>query len=82
MPSSSSVEAEVEFEFKFEDGAEFEDFSCCLYFHGWVGGWSGKWSEDWRIMLNSTQDQIKLKLKFEMSLAIRKHRSVTMSPFF
>ena len=28
------------------------------------------WSEDWRVMLNSTQDQIKLKLKFELSLAI------------
>ena len=33
-------------------------------------GWSGGWSEDWRVMLNSTQDQIKLKLKFELSLAI------------
>ena len=27
----------------------------------------GGWSEDWRVMLNSTQDQIKLKLKFELS---------------
>ena len=31
----------------------------------------GGWSEDWRVMLNSTQDQIKLKLKFELSLAKR-----------
>ena len=49
-------------------------FSCCLYFHGWsggwLGGWVGGWSEEWRVMLNSTQDQIKLKLKFELSLAI------------
>ena len=30
----------------------------------------GGWSEDWRVMLNSTQDQIKLKSKFELSLAI------------
>ena len=37
---------------------------------GWVGGRVGGWSEDWRVMLNSTQDQIKLKLKFELSLAI------------
>ena len=29
----------------------------------------GGGSEDWRVMLNSTQDQIKLKLKFELSLA-------------
>ena len=36
---------------------------------GWVGRVGG-WSEDWRVMLNSTQDQIKLKLKFELSLAI------------
>ena len=42
------------------------DFSCFHYFHGWVG----RWSEDWRVMLNSTQDQIKLKMKFELSLAI------------
>ena len=28
----------------------------------------GGWSEDWRVMLNSTQEQI--KLKFELSLAI------------
>ena len=34
------------------------------------GGWVGGWSEDWRVMLISTQDQIKLKLKFELSLAI------------
>ena len=34
------------------------------------GGWVVGWSEDWRVMLNSTQDQIKLKLKFELSLAI------------
>ena len=33
-------------------------------------GWSGGWSDDWRVMLNSTQDQIKLKLKFELSFAI------------
>ena len=33
----------------------------------------GGWLEDWRAMLNSTQDQIKLKLKFELSLAINKH---------
>ena len=31
----------------------------------------GGWSEDWRVMLNSTQDQFKLKLKFELSLAIK-----------
>ena len=30
----------------------------------------GGWSEDWRVMLNSTQDQIKLMLKFELSLAV------------
>ena len=30
----------------------------------------GGWSEDWRVMLNSTQDQIELKLKFELSFAI------------
>ena len=36
---------------------------------GWLGGWVGGWFEDWRVMLNSTQDQIKLKLKFELSLA-------------
>ena len=42
------------------------DFSCYLYFHGWVVGWS----EDLGVMLKSTQDQIKLKLKFELSLAI------------
>ena len=42
------------------------DFICFLYFHGWVVGWS----EDWWVMLNSTQDQIELKLKFELSLAI------------
>ena len=46
MPSSSSVEVEVEVEFKVgvgfgvEVGVEvgFEDFSCCLFLHGWVGG--------------------------------------------
>ena len=37
---------------------------------GRVDGWLGGWSEDLRVMLNSTQDQIKLKLKFELSLAI------------
>ena len=64
MPSSNLVEVEVEvgvrrtyLRFRF-------DFSCCLYFHRWSGGWS----EDWRVMLNSTQDQI--KLKFELRLAI------------
>ena len=36
---------------------------------GWVGGRVGGGSEDWRVMLNSTQDQIKLKLKFELSLS-------------
>ena len=35
-----------------------------------VSTFTGGWSEDWRVMLNSTQDQIKLKLKFELSLAI------------
>ena len=35
-----------------------------------MGGRVGGWSEDWRVMLNSTQDQIKWKLKFELSLAI------------
>ena len=33
----------------------------------------GGWSEDWRVMLSSTQDQIKLKLKFELSLATSPH---------
>ena len=37
---------------------------------GRVGGRVGGWSEDWRVMLNSTQDQIKLKFKFELSLAM------------
>ena len=45
MPSSSSVEVE----FEVEVGVEVDDFSCCLYFHGW---------------------EIRLKLKFELSLAI------------
>ena len=36
---------------------------------GVVSTFTGGWSEDWRVMLNSTQDQIKLKLKFELSLA-------------
>ena len=36
---------------------------------GRVSGWVGGWLEDWRVMLNSTQDQIKLKLKFVLSLA-------------
>ena len=36
---------------------------------GWSGGGLREWSEDWRVMLNSTQDQIKLKLKLELSLA-------------
>ena len=36
---------------------------------GRVGGRVGGWSEEWRVMLNSTQDQIKLKAKFELSLA-------------
>ena len=35
-----------------------------------MGGRVGGWSEEWRVMLNSTQVQIKLKLKFELSLAI------------
>ena len=34
-----------------------------------MGGRVGGWSVDWRVMLNSTQDQIKLKLKFQMSFA-------------
>ena len=34
-----------------------------------TGGWVVGWSEDWRLMLNLTQYQIKLKLKFELSLA-------------
>ena len=34
---------------------------------GWVGGWLGWCLEDWRVMLNSTHDKIKLKLKFELS---------------
>ena len=34
-----------------------------------TGGWVDGWSEDWRVMLNSTQDQIKLKWKFELTLA-------------
>ena len=38
----------------------------------------GGWSEDWRVMLNSTQDQIKLKLKFELSLAIIKNQVQTI----
>ena len=37
------------------------------------------WSEEWRVMLNSTQDQIKLKLKFELSLAIRIRISIMES---
>ena len=56
-------------------GLRLDELRCNLYltlvvvftFTGWrVGGWL----EDWRVMLNSTQDQIKLKLKFELSLAI------------
>ena len=35
-----------------------------------TGGWVVGWSEDWRVMLNLTRDQSKLKLKFELSLAI------------
>ena len=35
-----------------------------------TGWWVGGWSEEWRVMQNSTQDQIKLKLKFELSLTI------------
>ena len=38
MPSSSSVEVEVGVEVEIEVGVEVEDFSCCFYFHGWVGG--------------------------------------------
>ena len=40
MPSSSSVEVgvEVEVEIGIEGVVEVEDFSCCLFFHGWVGG--------------------------------------------
>ena len=34
-----------------------------------VSTFTGGWSDDWRVMLNSTPDQIKLKLKFELSLA-------------
>ena len=30
----------------------------------------GGWSEDWRVMLNSTQDQIKLKLKLRSRLGL------------
>ena len=35
-----------------------------------VSTFTGGWSEYWRVMLNSTEDHIKLKLKFELSLAI------------
>ena len=44
-------------------------------------GWSGGWLEDWRVMLNSTQDQIKLKLKFEVSLAICNNPHFTVHKF-
>ena len=33
MPSSSLVEVEVKV--GVEVGVEVDDFSCCLYFHGW-----------------------------------------------
>ena len=47
-----------------------------------MGGWLGGWLEDWRVMLNSTQDQIKLKLKFELSLAITTKREVFINKLF
>ena len=47
-----------------------------------TGGRVGGWSEDWRVMLNSTQDQIKLKLKFELSLAICVHNVKLPVPVF
>ena len=46
MPSSSLVEVGVEFEVGVEVGFLMQfrfEFSCCLYFHGWVGRWSGGW---------------------------------------
>ena len=71
------VEVEVGVEFEVEVGVEVGFLRCNLDLRlvvvsisRGVVGWSGGWSEDWRVMLNSTQDQIKLKLKFELSLAI------------
>ena len=29
----------------------------------WVGGLVDGWSEDWRVMLNSTQDQVEVKVE-------------------
>ena len=43
------------------------DFSCYLYFHGWVGGWVVGRLES-NAKLNSKLRH-KLKLKFELSLA-------------
>ena len=82
VPSSSLVEVKVEVgvevEVEVEVGVDFEvevgvlrcnlDLSLVVV-PTYTGGWLGGWLEDWRVMLNSTQDQIKLKLKFELSLA-------------
>ena len=79
MPSSSLVEVEVEVEvgvvvgvgFEVEVGVEVGFLRCNLDLSlVVVSTCTGGWSEDWRVMLNSTQDPIKLKLKFELSLAI------------
>ena len=85
------VGVEVEVEVEVEAGVVFEvdvgvlrcnlDLSLVVvptYTGGWVVGWLGGWLEDWRVMLNSTQDQIKLKLKFELSLA-KTHISIIAS---
>ena len=68
MPSSSLAEVKVEVEV----GVEVGFLRCNLDLRlvsTFTGGRVGGWSEEWRVMLNSTQDQIKLKLKFELSLA-------------
>ena len=79
MPSSSLVEVKVEVgvEFEVKVGVEVGLLRCNLDLRlVVVSTFTGGWSEDWRVMLNSTQDQIKLKLKFELSLAIRTISSI------
>ena len=82
MPSSSLVEIKVEVgvevvvevEVEVEVWVEVGCLRCnsdlsLVVVSTFTGGRVVGWSEDWRVMLNSTQDQIKLKLKFELSFA-------------
>ena len=61
VPSSSLVEVEVGVEVRCNE----DELRCNLVLIlVVVSTFTGGWSEDWRVMLKSTQDQIKLKLKF------------------